>query len=389
MAEYLFVLGKAGALCQAEAEAVLKKEKTGFKVCFNSPEILHLITSPTLDAGHLIGVLGGTVKIGLVVNTKTDKNKMVEEVVKLLSHEETENKLIFGLSGYGDIRPNEINHWSIGIKEELEKKQFKARFVLPREGQSLSSVVVNKQKVSEIIIANEAGKFVLAKTLFVQDFEDWGKRDFQRPAPDPSRGMLPPKVARMMVNLSSSKAAILDPFCGAGTILAEGMMLGLNVLGSDQSQQAVEKAGKNLEWLKENYKLLSSKLQLFQIDATHISEKLPADSVDAIVTEPYLGPMVQFGRLDLKHKTLENVVLGLDKLYLGCLRDWRKVLKAGGRIVIALPSFRVGGKEIFVKKALDTCENLGYTLLAGPYQYSRLQAVVIRNIYILEKNGPH
>lgn len=395
MAEYFFVLGKAGALCQTEAEAVLLRKKITFQIIFTSPEVFHFSTSQPLDTDYLIRTLGGTIKIGQAVGESSDKNKIVEEAVALLSREETGKKLIFGFSGYGDIKPSEINHWSGEVKQELEKKQFKARFVLPSDKTVLSSVVVKKQNVLEIIIIKEDGKIILGKTLAVQDFEDWGRRDFQRPAPDPGRGMLPPKVARMMVNLGYGnwesgigKKALLDPFCGVGTILAEAMMIDYQVIGSDQSEEAINKSKKNLEWLKSVYGLQSTGYSLLTSDATHVSEKLPPESVDAIVTEPYLGPMVQYGRLDLKHKTLENVVLGLDKLYLGCLRNWRKVLKAGGRVVIALPSFKVGGKEVFVKKALDTCENLGYTLVSGPYQYSRPQAIVTRNIYILEY-GPH
>ena len=35
----------------------------------------------------------------------------------------------------------------------------------------------------------------------MQDFEQWGARDYGRPSRDAVRGMLPPKLARMMVNL--------------------------------------------------------------------------------------------------------------------------------------------------------------------------------------------
>ncbi len=388
MAEYFFVLGKASALCQAELQAVLKRQKIDFQEVFASPEIFHFSTSSPLDIDYLIKTLGGTVKIA-----QTAGEFSVEKFISYLKSGNESKKTIFGISGYG-VDFNQINEWNKQIKDELEKSGLKARFILPKRGEtSLSSVVVKKQNVLEVMVIKEKEALIYGQTMGIQDFEDWGKRDFQRPAPNPHQGMLPPKVARMMVNLGSSNFlapsfnyTLLDPFCGVGTILAEGMMLGGDIEGSDQSEEAVEKTGKNLEWLRKNYQVSGSKIHLFKADATHISEALPPDSIDALVTEPYLGPMEMTGA---KIKKIDNIVLGLEKLYLGCLRDWRKVLKTGAKIVIALPSFKINQREVFVKKTLDTCENLGYTLLAGPYQYGRPQAVVTRNIYILEKNGTH
>jgi len=104
---------------------------------------------------------------------------------------------------------------------------------------------------------------------------------------------------------------------------------------------------KNLIWLGKN-------AELFAHDATRISEKVKG--VDAIVTEPDLGP-----RIDL------------EKLYINCFNDWRKVLKPEGLVVIALP---------FVKNVLDKAQSMGYTLVGGPYLYARPQAIIKRNICI-------
>ena len=393
MSEYLFVLGRAKELCLAELRSVLTRERIIHHPVPSSPEIFYISATEPLDADYLIRILGGTIKIAEVfgVVKDEDENAIIERLTEFVrcNLKEGEKKINFGLSGYGNFHSNELNHWSKTIKERLEEDQIRSRFLLPQKGLSLSSVVVAKEKLLEIILIKEGRKIILAKTLVVQDFEDWGRRDFGRPAPDPHRGMLPPKVARMMVNLTVGEV-ILDPFCGVGTILAEGMMLGYKVIGSDQSEEAIEKTKRNLNWFVSNYQISSSKYQIFQCDATHISQKLPPESIDAIVTEPYLGPVVEDRRRKIENGKLRNVILGLEKLYIGCLREWYKILKPDGRVVIALPSFKLTDREFFVKKPIDTCENLGYTLLAGPYQYSRSQAKVVRNIYILEKRyGSH
>ena len=82
---------------------------------------------------------------------------------------------------------------------------------------------------------------------------------------------------------------------------------------------------------------------------------------------------------------VKNIIKGLEKLYIGCLRDWFKILIPGGKVVIALPEYAFGGRVYFVKKVIDMCENLGYTTLDGPIAYSRPQAIVRRMFYKFQK----
>ncbi len=301
---YLFVFGNAPELAEEELAAVY----------------------PNFD------LLGGTVKIAEIFD---------EPIIdKLTASKKPGQRIIFGLSGDATIVDAKA------IKAELEDRGFKARFILPRAGDvELSSVVVTKQKVDEIYLVGD----LKAKTIWVQDFQGWNKRDYGRPAVSPHVGMLPPKVARMMVNVAKAKK-ILDPFCGVGTILAEGLTVGLEVVGSDINPAQVTKTKKNLAWLGKD-------CPLFVADARSISQKLPAQSIDAVVTEPDLGPRA-----------------GLEELYLQSLSDWRKILRPGGRVVMAIPS---------TIEVVDKAKVMGYSFQAGPFPYFRPQARVRRNIYIL------
>lgn len=344
--QYLFILGNAPELAEEELASVLPDRP--------------------LDA-FAFSLLGGAVKVAEIFNTSI--------VDGLARGKEPGDRIIFGLSG--DVTVQDAKK----VKGELENLGFKARFVLPKAGENeLSSVVITKQKISEIYIIGD----IKAKTIWVQDFEDWGKRDYGRPAVAAHVGMLPPKVARMMVNigargqgLGAREFTILDPFCGVGTILAEGLTIGAKVIGVDIDVRQMERTKKNLEWLADEYNVSSIKYKVFESDAREISSRIEPGSVDAIVTEPDLGPNIVISE-QLRMKNYGK----LEKLYLDCLEDWKQVLKSNGRVVIVFPSFRADNS--FVKTLVDKVKIMGYSLVSGPFPYFRPQAEVRRNICVFE-----
>ncbi|MBI4066079.1 methyltransferase domain-containing protein, partial [Candidatus Gottesmanbacteria bacterium] len=179
---------------------------------------------------------------------------------------------------------------------------------------------------------------------------------------------------------------LLDPFCGMGTILAEALFTGWSVVGSDQSAEVVDKARKNLEWLSA-IPGVAKDWKVFVSDAAHVSDHLMKQSLDAIVTEPFLGEARRIMRQKsiVNSKGMNNILKGLEKLYIGCLREWHLVLKPEGKVVIALPEYAIGDTTYVVKNVIDRCENLGYTVSAGPLVYSRPQAVVRRKFFVLTK----
>ena len=335
---YLFILGRTPELSFFELRTVL-------------PDVERIGESVAVSAHAVpIGRLGGTIKIAEIIGNPSSLSTFIKP------------HSTFGISVYGEhaVSRKEL--------EELKRQSGAARFIEPRHGSALSSVVVEKNHVDEFIIVNN----VLAKTIAVQPFEEWAKRDFGRPYADAKSGMLPPKVARMLVNIAGSPGALLDPFCGMGTIVAEAYLSGWRVMGSDHSPEMVRKAKSNLDWL-------GAAGKLFVSDATHVSDTLAPNSIHAIVTEPFMGN-VRYPKSDIR-----NLIKGLEKLYIGCLRDWKKILVPEGLVIIALPEYAVGGNEYFVKKVIDMCETLGYTIDVGPIAYSRPQAIVRRMFYKFQK----
>ncbi|MFZ5845183.1 MAG: TRM11 family SAM-dependent methyltransferase [Patescibacteria group bacterium] len=391
MISYLFLFGRTPELSFWELQTLFPQ------VVRLAPDIAQATPSElaSLKPETLLSLLGGTVKIA-TLETETLKLNPLELAAVLTKHA-AKKKVIFGLSYYG--ASGEINReLPIQIKKQLRAQGFLSRFVEPHSGVALTSVVAGQEQVIDLILVRQANLWLIGRTVAVQPYADWNRRDRGRPFADPKAGMLPIKVARMAVNLArprpfstadGSDMTLLDPFCGMGTILAEALLTGWQVVGSDQSDVAVRKAQKNLEWLVSLYRDIEKRKRQFLVsEATHISERLQPESVEAIVTEPFMGstraaePVYQ---KTLSPEKIQNITRGLEKLYLGCLKDWYRVLKPAGKVVIALPKYCLGGRTYFVKRVIDTCENLGYTTLAGPIEYSRPQAVVKREFYVLQK----
>jgi tRNA G10 N-methylase Trm11 len=124
----------------------------------------------------------------------------------------------------------------------------------------------------ELLVIKDGKNTILAQTIFVQDIEAYAARDQARPARDARVGMLPPKLAQIMINLANppKDAAILDPFCGTGVVLQEAMLMGFSTVGTDLEARMVEYTKKNLDWLNDKFQPLNSNYKVEQGDATII-----------------------------------------------------------------------------------------------------------------------
>ncbi len=131
---------------------------------------------------------------------------------------------------------------------------------------------------------------------------------------------LRPTVAAAMVRLGGigPGMTILDPMCGAGTILAEAADVAnkrrgepVKILGGDIDPNAVFVASQNLEKL--------GRIDLARWDARRLP--LPTASVDRIISNPPFGKQLS---------TIEEV----GPLYQAAASEWDRVLKPGGRAVL-------------------------------------------------------
>lgn len=296
------------------------------------------------------------------------------------------------------------------IKNGLTESGLSVRVVLPEfNSLSLASVVVTKnlllQKGAEICILAAKDKIFTAKTLTAQDFEDYGRRDYQRPARDEKQGMIPPKVAQIMLNLSGCKSGetILDPFCGIGTLVQEGLLLGFRMIGSDINKTAIKGSEQNLEWFRNRYKVAPGKYGLETSDACKVAELIEksGQKINGIVTEGTLGPIYsQYPKPDEIAKNFRD----LESLYKKSFKEFAKFLPQKALIVMCLPAYKKGREAYEYFPGLDFAKDLGYNLvdiisptLAKKLKFLRLtdrktaiydrkDQIVAREIVIFEKN---
>jgi tRNA G10 N-methylase Trm11 len=382
-----FILGREPLLSTAEISTVL--HTTAFNI---EDRILKVDTS--FDTTNLLNQLGGTIKIGQELGNALTEEQLLKKIIEELKT--VEGKIHFGLSVYSNKPQDTIKKWGLYIKKTLKAEGLSVRYVENREA-VLSSVTVEKNGLTkrgkEFLIYEKNNTYSLANTLAVQPFEEWGKRDFGRPGRDDTSGMLPPKLATMMINLSgvvaNNNTSLLDPFCGSGTILTEALHLGFTRLtGTDVSPKAIEDTKKNIAWAQNNQSNnTSTSINILELSSSDLSQKISTRSIDLIVTEPYLGKPLR-GRE--KKEELQKQIMELKKIYLTAFKEFYKILKPKGTVVFVVPRFRWGNEWMRIACA-EEIKKIGFKINpALPSHdfllYARPDQHVGREIWKFEKN---
>ncbi len=381
-----FVLGNHRELSIAEIVAV-----TGVSD-FKSVSGDLLLLDTDMSAATLQDKLAGTIKVGSVIGElgEWDKEACADLIVAMIG--EVTNRVEFGISVYdaGDgKRTKELRAESqklgLSVKKRLKESGHPVRLVTSNE-KTLSAVVITTNKLlergGEFVLIVTKDSILVGQTEAVQDFEAWSKRDFGRPARDSKSGMLPPKLARMMINLTGADphtATILDPFCGSGTVLMEAALMGFTrIIGSDIAPKAIADSQKNHEWLTKQDQLVAP-ITLFISPAQTLDQHI-TEPVDAIVTETYLGPGLHGGEHpDFIKKNLKM----LGELYRDCFGTLFDLLKPGGTAVVAFPVFQtqIGEQEAMGRSVI---EELGFRV-ANKIRYERVGQHVARDIVVLKR----
>ena len=333
--------------------------------------------------------LGWTIKIIKVLPNITT----IDQVGSYLQTT-TEGKITFGFNFYG-TGGNNLNE-ALWIKKILKKGGRSARAVNTKpENLGSASTIHNKliQKKSEINIMFLNGEKYIGYTLCIQNISTYADRDTSK-SRSMSVGMLPPKLAQIMINLSqtSQNTAIYDPFVGLGTILIEAAHHGYtHLLWSDIKSDLVDKTRENVRQFVDKNNLSLVSLDCFEQDATKIHELPDRLSNTAIITESYLGRL--FTPRDISDAGIEKEKQILTRIYSGFF-GWLQKAGYTGTIVITIPFWQMGRQKIFFKKITEIIQKYDFRvspLLPEPYEkhlsarktllYSRSDQVVGREMY--------
>jgi hypothetical protein len=351
--------------------------------------------------------LGGSTKLAKVLveidSTQwRDIEKYLSKTIPEHLQYVPEGKFRLGVSVYGlDIKAETINVTNLKLKKIIKAEGRSVRVVPNKEPALNSAQVIHNQLTGqtgwELLLLRRGHKTILAQTIAEQDIDAYAARDQARPARDAFVGMLPPKLAQIMINLANGERrvkneeknlAILDPFCGTGVILQEALLMGYKVYGTDLSEKMIDYSKRNLEWLSSSFSIPHSSFSLEQGDAMEFQWD-EAGMLGAVVAEAYLGQPFSAPPSPPK---LEHVVGNCDHIISDFLWNIGKQITSGTPLCLAIPAWRDTSGSFTHLPLINKLEKLGYRKVsyknvdAKDLLYYRPDQIVARELLVLEKN---
>ena len=391
-----------------------------------------------------ITTLGGTIKCAKVITelpaSRTDKASLLAASRFITQHYQAKwahspHKITLGLSAYGlAVGARDIQKTGLILKSSLKKSGTSLRLI-PNDQPALSTATAHNNKlggsshkVELLLVKTTDHRLIIAESRGVQNITAYTRRDRHRPKRDAFVGMLPPKLAQIMLNLalgagpltgqrshdnsvtssdsslsdksivprtalpdafdleemagSRAAATILDPFCGTGTVLQEALLAGYDVVGTDLSQKMVDYTTENLSWLQSTFTTPGNIIDIHQADAT-THRWLNSTHLTAVVCETYLGQ--PFSAPPTPQK-LAEVVGNCNHIITSFLTNIRPQLAPNTPLCIAVPAWYDASGQATHLPLIKHLQQLDYHHLnrRTPLIYRRPDQVVARELLILQ-----
>ncbi|MDF1498274.1 MAG: DNA methyltransferase [Patescibacteria group bacterium] len=403
--KYIFHLGRISSLSVAEIITIFDKTNINYQIKFIRKNVLVIEINQDINFKELLPQMGGTIKISEVLRDYKVLDDITEKILQEVNKKS--GRKTIGYSIYFENEKNlktsqQVKKMFTDIKKSLSEKSS-VRIVFPEKNKNeLNSASVIKNKLTtkgwefNFIFLNN--QIFLTKTLAMQDVENYSRRDYDRPKKDSHTGMMPPKLAQIMINLANIEEGkiIFDPFCGIGTIPQEALLNDYKVIGSDANEKQVENCIANLKWISKKYNIKYPNYKIFQSDVGDIIRKISKNSIDAIVTESTLGPV--YTKIPQKSE-IKNNFNQLEKIYLRFFQTAKLVLRKKTRIVVTIPAYKIKQQYSFAP-FIDKLEKIGYSIVCplkrehitkftkvtsrNSIVYDRPNQVVAREVMIFE-----
>jgi tRNA (guanine10-N2)-dimethyltransferase len=363
--------------------------------------------------------LGGSTKFCKILTTlDTVSWKEIEQFLVKVAPDQSrampEGKMHLGLSLYGFSESvARIEATGLTLKKAIRKTGRSVRLV-PNKTTELNSASVTHNKLTtpngwELVFVRDGQQTIVAQTVKVQNIDAYARRDRERPARDTKVGMLPPKLAQIIINLAAGplpteklqnicdipadqpvpfnllNSTVLDPFCGTGVLLQEASLMGYHILGTDLEPRMIAYTEKNLEWLHDLYQLPNLDAVLEVGDATNHTWPVQPDFVAA---EGYLGrPFTAAPNAQILNQTISECNLIIKKF----LQNIHEQLKPGTRLCIAVPAWQIGKNPLKRLPLVDQISELGYNQVSfehigtAPLVYQRPDQIVARDLLVITR----
>lgn len=397
MSSHFLVFGSHPRLSLAEAKAVLGGR---------APKVVGpvaIMEADTWDGAWLQERLAGTIKLGDVLFSCPLKELTAEKIVEALPAREGTSKLTFSVTTYGS--GGALKRLPIDLKRALKGLGRPVRWFADEAGQVSPAAIAKLGLTTEgydiVVMVEHHDTAYVGVTTHVQNADAWSLRDYGRPARDARNGMLPPKLARMMVNLgmgaghkTQGASNVLDPFCGSGTVLMEAALMAQSaeIIGSDIEARQVADSERNTDWMVEQ-KLISGErrkhIRIFVHDVRVIHESLH-EPIDLVVTEGFLGRSIQGHEVMTQ---LEREVKTVSELWRDTLTSLAQIQPSGAILVGIWPIYESAHGEVGVDLSSEV-GRLGYEMvdpLAGWVKgetelvYARADQHVKRRIVVMKR----
>ena len=392
--KYVAIAGRQPLISLAEIQALYDKAArlVGKKlVFFEIDEDGEENISPDINR------LGGSLKLGRFFDTDFSK------LAKFLTTAHPEGKITLGISDFSKQKKSGLaKQKSMELKRNLAKMGRSVRVITSNEPE-ISSATAHHNQLGEKAGCFEI--FLIDREIYLslgtQNITAYTERDQARPARDAKVGMLPPKLAQILINLCGKLpegARVLDPFCGTGVVLQEAAIMGYVPYGTDLNERMVEYSKKNLSWLfnernRKRFKILPDLIQKKDqiIEAISVGDATSftwEGEIDAVAFEGYLGAPMSKPPVDIKFKTEKAKCR---EIAMGFLKNITPQIKSRTPVVMALPAWlRENGKYAGLN-ILDEIQEMGYNfekfqdLSQSDLLYYREGQIVAREIIVIRK----
>lgn len=299
MHSYAALVGNNPSISIAELAAVFPDFERGQLF---GKQFISFETGTEIDQS-VFARLGGTV---LIAKKIIDAAVSIDDLPALLATElaGVKGKATFAIRTSG-VPTGRVRELYKLCKNGLKTRGVSSRYV-GNEREPVKAVQLHDEGLldpksgCELVILQEGSTVWIGRTVAAQDIKAYTLRDMEKPVRDTTVGLLPPKLAQVLLNfgrfLASGQNAktgtltVLDPFCGTGVVPMESLLMGMNVLASDVALKAVNGTEKNVEWLRKTFKIAKKDLDstVWKQDAIKPFELKEKPSM--IVTEGTLGP---------------------------------------------------------------------------------------------------
>jgi tRNA1(Val) A37 N6-methylase TrmN6 len=281
-------------------------------------------------APELVSELSGSHKCAPVVERLESASDDQSVIADLLAPH-LQDKSNVAMSGYGlseDDYEDLVRSMLDGLRATGLRK---VRLLRPDGNELLSEQIITRGALDVVAYPYRDG-FALGPTVWVPDSASMRQRGTRRPIPHSDIAMSP-RLAQTLVNLAGLRPGqtILDPFCGAGTILIEAHAKSLRCLGVDSHASRVQEARENLRW---SAGASDAGYDIRKGDARDLPRMLRGTKADGIVTEPLLLP-----RLDARPRTATARAMIEESagVYNDALASMAECVHPDGRIVVVVP----------------------------------------------------